>query len=372
MGMERRLLEKTYRLPAKGLVWLIRTFPRTTAVLLGLSIVGASMAAAEFYFQAQLKQAGPPKNPPPKSELSAPLTEKGPSYGYRLLPNVKTHNTRKERQRVIYEADYSTDEHARRLTLNPNPEQRTKFLVLFGCSMTFGAGVNDDETFAAHLAQRLPDYHVYNCGVEGYGPQNMLYELEKGSLRKEVPQEEGIFVYSFMDDHARRAIGTMKLHFWWTHELPYYDYVDGRLKYMGRFEDARPRYNWFLGCMKECATWKYFQLDWPPVILNSHLKVTADLINQSAYVARQQFPKSQFCVQFLPLLCFNYKDRLRPMLDESIHIIDNNKVNARKKEICYSDFHYNRDGHELIARLLLEKLPLPSNNTAPAENHPIE
>ncbi len=49
-------------------------------------------------------------------------------------------------------------------------------VILFGCSFTFGAGLNDNETFSYKLS-KYTGRNVYNRGLSGYGVQHMLYML---------------------------------------------------------------------------------------------------------------------------------------------------------------------------------------------------
>jgi len=49
---------------------------------------------------------------------------------------------------------------------------------VFGCSQTFGQGVQDHETYSARLGHSLPATEVLNFGVPGYGTDQMLLYYE--------------------------------------------------------------------------------------------------------------------------------------------------------------------------------------------------
>jgi hypothetical protein len=49
---------------------------------------------------------------------------------------------------------------------------------IFGCSQTFGEGVNDGDTYSARLENLLPDAEVLNFGVSGYGTDQMALYYE--------------------------------------------------------------------------------------------------------------------------------------------------------------------------------------------------
>src|SRR5437879_10062020 len=89
-------------------------------------------------------------------------------------------------------------------------EQRRHFLLFFGCSMTFGLGVNDNETMPFYMAQYASHYRPYNYGVSGYGPHYMLAQLQRGDLTKDIHETHGIALYTFIDHHIDRPIGTVR------------------------------------------------------------------------------------------------------------------------------------------------------------------
>ncbi len=52
-------------------------------------------------------------------------------------------------------------------------------LWIFGCSYTHGWSLNDEDTYAWKLQERLPGYEVVNFGVNGYGTINSLIQLRE-------------------------------------------------------------------------------------------------------------------------------------------------------------------------------------------------
>ncbi len=52
-----------------------------------------------------------------------------------------------------------------------------KTLVFMGDSVTFGYGVNDDQTWVDLIARALPGVHVIDAGVSGYNSTNVLRTL---------------------------------------------------------------------------------------------------------------------------------------------------------------------------------------------------
>lgn len=57
------------------------------------------------------------------------------------------------------------------------PSSADTTLVFMGDSVTFGYGVNDDQTWVNRVARQLPDVHIVNAGVSGFNSTNVLRTL---------------------------------------------------------------------------------------------------------------------------------------------------------------------------------------------------
>lgn len=105
-----------------------------------------------------------------------------------------------------FDAMYTLDEKNRRITpkANPNPEAD---LLLFGCSFTFGFGMNDDQTWPWLLAKDLgPDWRVVNYAYSGFGAQQTLFMLEEKRIdQPTAPDRQALFLA--INDQARRNSG---------------------------------------------------------------------------------------------------------------------------------------------------------------------
>ena len=81
-----------------------------------------------------------------------------PEISYELKPNLKNEKA--------YKAHVSTDGHGFRLNApNPNPNP---IIAVLGDSITFGYGVNDNETLSARLEQYASHFQFLNAAVPGY------------------------------------------------------------------------------------------------------------------------------------------------------------------------------------------------------------
>ena len=80
-------------------------------------------------------------------------------------------------------------------------------VILFGCSFTFGAGLNDNETFSYKLS-KYTGRNVYNRGLSGYGVQHMLYMLNDSDYCFLPPPAHSsrtqYIIYTFIENHIFR------------------------------------------------------------------------------------------------------------------------------------------------------------------------
>lgn len=82
----------------------------------------------------------------------------------------------------------------------PTAPRATKRVLFLGDSCTFGVGVDDDETFAYLLQQRLGDVQCLNYGVPGYSSFQGRRRLEM--LEGDLPPDIVVVSFLFNDDSA--------------------------------------------------------------------------------------------------------------------------------------------------------------------------
>lgn len=83
-----------------------------------------------------------------------------------------------------------------------NEKSKKAPIVLFGCSFTYGAELENNQTFSYKLAQKT-GRPVYNRGLNGLGVQHMLFQLQDKSFYEIIPKPEYV-VYVFMEGHIQR------------------------------------------------------------------------------------------------------------------------------------------------------------------------
>jgi len=104
---------------------------------------------------------------------------------------------------LIFDVVYSFDEHNLRKTPG-DPQGET--VLFFGCSFTFGHGVEDAQTVPYLVSQALDwRYNVVNLGSTGTGPHHMLKVLEDGLPQKLIGGKVRRVFYTAILDHVYRS-----------------------------------------------------------------------------------------------------------------------------------------------------------------------
>jgi hypothetical protein len=76
---------------------------------------------------------------------------------------------------VIYDVTYTIGSDGFRVADNPDARNRVNF---FGCSFTFGEGLNDNETLPYLVSKTMEGVSSKNFGFHGYGPHQALAILQ--------------------------------------------------------------------------------------------------------------------------------------------------------------------------------------------------
>lgn len=243
------------------------------------------------------------------------IREPDPVLGYRPCANGRLQDNGFRNGKPIYSAVYTTNAFRRRTTPVEHPEKRHKFLALFGCSITYGLCVNDDQTLGACLARRAPDYVPYNFGFQGYGPQQAMCTLEQ-PIENEIQQKAGIGLYFFECCHINRAIGAMSCVTRWGWDFPSYRLDGDTLILEGSFKSAHPWRQQLYTLLDKSQIMHAFSINMPLWWRESHYELVAQMMRRSSELFHAKFPGSEFYVVFRPNpLTEQSFTRLGPYLD---------------------------------------------------------
>jgi hypothetical protein len=223
------------------------------------------------------------------------------ALGWAPRPGITTRAAKRVDGAPVYDVEYAIDERGRRITPVASTLGRTRFVLFFGCSCTFGEGLAQTETLPFFVAEGAPRIMPYNYGFHGYGPQQLLARLESGSLRGEVEEREGDLVYLFIDSHVNRAIGSLVVYNGWAHSAPNY-VIDatGEPVRRGTLTTGRPLTALAYGVLGLSQVLRHFRVEVPPVITDDHVELTARIFARSAALFHEQFGSGRFVVVMFP------------------------------------------------------------------------
>jgi len=166
---------------------------------------------------------------------------------------------------TVYSTFVTTDEHGLRATPDRFAGRaKPRHLATIGCSFTWGVGVNDDETLASRLAERLADSHLYNFGLPGAGPNDLLAREQQLGVFSSIREPRGSAIYLLIGDHVQRAIGAMSVVGRWGMGDAYEEETSqGEFRLRGSWVRSMPIRTWLFGVLADRETTRFFQLDWP-------------------------------------------------------------------------------------------------------------
>jgi len=138
----------------------------------------------------------------------------------------------------IYTARYDF-KNSRRSTPNSNI-QTSKYALFLGGSLTFGEGVNDDETLPYFYNQNLTKKrNIRNYGLSGYGT-HQVYTIAKHLIAHDADltnaQDVDVF-YWFITPHIWRTNGLSS----WDRDGPQYQLKNNQVKHIGSFRQTQKR-----------------------------------------------------------------------------------------------------------------------------------
>lgn len=354
---------------------LSQSYPRTCACSIGLSLAVLLAVCAEGIFyglnhyqkENAVEEVSWIRIPPPDEAGGVgehpPQRVQGwsiadPVLGHTLPPNAQITDTKERGGKRLYQATYTTDAYHRRITPMDHREQRRNFLLFFGCSMTFGLGVNDNETMPFYVAQYASRYRPYNYGVSGYGPHYMLAQLQRDEFTKEIHEHHGIAIYTFIDDHIKRAIGAMWHYNNWEQHAPFYTLdTHDRLVRKGDFTSGRPLVSFLYWVMGRSQILQSFNITFPPSIREEHIRLTARMIVEARTAFHQQFPSAEFYVLLYPG-AERGKDLIPYLAQTGVKYLDYaTLIDWPHPELTQADRgHPTAQGHKMVAAQLAKDL----------------
>lgn len=215
-----------------------------------------------------------------------------------------------------------------------------KYALFFGCSVTFGSWVNGDQTLPAFFEGIDTSFHAYNYGVSGYGAHHLLALFESRNLREEIPEKDGIAIYSYFIGHTQRAIGDMESYLSWNASSPYYYLKENEVVRDRDFKNGRRLISWFYEFISKTYFCKYYELKFPGELKPRHYQLVSKIIEKAYLKYKEQFGNDNFYIVLLPGF---ETDEMKPYLEKlNLQIIDcTNFVTSYWQD----KYHFKGDGH---------------------------
>ena len=108
----------------------------------------------------------------------------------------------------IFDTGYTIDSNGLRIAPPYSNDDLAGSVLFFGCSYTFGVGLNDDETLPYQVGvQSDGRYRTFNFAFVAYGPSQMLAAVETGRVGRVVDTPPRYAYYMAITHHVWRAAG---------------------------------------------------------------------------------------------------------------------------------------------------------------------
>src|SRR5262249_6162901 len=132
-------------------------------------------------------------------------TQPNDLLGYAPVENSRLTARKFYGNELIYDVVYSIGPGGLRVVPSSKAGS-AECMVFLGDSISFGEGVQDGQAFPNQLAQKSGGrYAIYNFAYSGYGPHQMLANLQAGRVKEMVPCEPAHFVYLAIVEHIPRV-----------------------------------------------------------------------------------------------------------------------------------------------------------------------
>ncbi len=262
---------------------------------------------------------------------------------------------------IVYNVTYTIDDNG--LRISPPATTDAQCLVFFGCSYTFGEGVEDHEAMPYQVG-KISGCKVYNFAFHGYGPHQMLAALERGIVNRVVECQPSVGIYQAIPDHVYRVTGSKP---WGRHGPKYVLSPTGTPSYVGHFDDfdGSLRSQIAKQIKRSYAYKKYLGFRSPNP---KQKKRNVELFLAIVDAARSQFLRRYPSAAFHVILWKDKRDVLLWQMIEqgmrqkgfNLHLSDEilpfYSARISKYKISPHDGHPNAHAHELIAQYVVDKI----------------
>jgi len=210
--------------------------------------------------------------------------------GYAPRKNIRISCQRYHGNRLLYDAIYTINKDGLRISPPFKGHDCNDAILFFGCSFTFGEGLNDNETMP-YLVGELSKGKVYNFAFQGYGPHQMLRQVDRGLVAKIVDCRPRYAIYETGFFHVERAAGYYP---WDRHGPKYVLTREGTVKYAGHFDDS-PVKRFIDGLLAKSAIYRNF-IEGRTFINKKDIETYIAIVVAAKNELQRQYPGLEFHV----------------------------------------------------------------------------
>ena len=196
---------------------LLAVQPYVKAVFVNAAVVALALGGAELYFYEVHFAEEPPREL--IYRMTSDSVERGAiidqfTYheilGYAPIKKQRFTEATHFKGSLLYDIAYTIDEHGLRISSPAGSQSnlQTPCILFFGDSFTFGEGVRDEDTLPYRVSIKSDqEYRAYNFGFLGYGPHQMLAQLQHNLVRDAIDCKPRYAIYQALPSHVSRAAG---------------------------------------------------------------------------------------------------------------------------------------------------------------------
>lgn len=355
-----------------GLIFCVRgSWPR--ALLFNASLAAATLAGAEAYFALQERE-----NPTCTPEYKV----KDDVLGWAPAKGVRTQATKFHHRNLVYDVAYTIDANGLRVS-PPVARDLTGTALFFGCSFTFGEGLEDHEALPYQVGiQSDGRWRTFNFAFGGYGPHQMLAALEDGRVRRLVDSRPRYAFYVAIP----AQVGRVAKRTVWGNGSPRYRLDrDGIPRLDGHFGDEgnTPSFleSWMLRLVPQAGPELHWQLSKSAIYRmysSSDSPTTEDdvrlymaVVGRAREILLADYPGLEFHVIFWPSHFIEYRALYREMfegfckLDVPVHRVEDilpgynvevPTTNQTRYLLAPTDGHPNALANRLLAEYVVHRI----------------
>lgn len=273
----------------------------------------------------------------------------------RLIPRAKKFRLwKKDKHGIIYDTEIKTNHFGHRVTRSDLASPKSKpdsHLILSGCSVTFGEGVADGETFPYLLSEAFPTDQVVNTGIRGSSPLEHIYLWRTVDYRQIISPTDGVMIFTIIPDHFARIARSWRFLYWGFADSVDFDFSQKPPQILGVLGD---RWDYQLSQAIQRMGLSYWWLrltnlhsEW---LVRASIPTVVQALKELELSYLAQFPKGKFFVSWMrkPLLSEeeDYLTFLSELKKHKISFWDQSwKDPALAESIAKDKWHIPRDGH---------------------------